>query len=60
MYMTTEENMLTMDEVAELLNVSRQTVRQLVITKQLRSYKVQTVYRIKRDDVDAYLKRKEV
>jgi len=58
--MNVDTNMLTIDDVAKQLNVSRQTVTQLIMTSNLRAYKIQSVYRIKQDDIDQYLKFKEV
>jgi excisionase family DNA binding protein len=45
----------TLLEVAEILKVSLSTVRKLVNSKELRAFKVRGQWRVKKEDLDAYI-----
>ena len=47
----------TIDEVAQLLKVSPATVRRLIDDGQLKAIKVRGQVRIRKEDLDDYLKR---
>jgi excisionase family DNA binding protein len=49
--------MLTVEEVADILRVSTQTVRRLIDDKELKAYRVRGQWRIKREDLDEYLRK---
>lgn len=53
------EPLMTVQQVAERLAVSEQTVAKLVATGQLRATRVQNMLRFRRADVEAYLRRAE-
>ena len=53
--MSDAEHLLTMDEVAERLNVTRGTVRTLVYSHRIESVRVGRLVRIRPAAVDAYL-----
>jgi excisionase family DNA binding protein len=53
------EELLTMDEVADILRVHRKTVRRLVVRGLLRCTHVGTALRFKRRWVDEYIERSE-
>ncbi len=55
--MTTEEPMLTTEDVAKYLKVDVVTVRRLVTRGELAAYKVGSEYRFTKDDLLDYLKR---
>ncbi len=44
----------TVEQVAEMLQVSVQTVRRLIKEKKLKAFRVGTQLRIKKEDLDAY------
>jgi excisionase family DNA binding protein len=48
--------LLTIPEVAALLNVHEITVRRMVKSKTLPAYRVGKVYRFRREEIDAYLR----
>lgn len=50
------DELLTIPEVATLLKVHEITVRRMLKTKILTAYRVGRMYRLRRDDVDAYLR----
>lgn len=50
-----EDEYLTTDQVAELLQLHRDTVRRMIREKRLPSVKVGKQYRIRRRDLDAWL-----
>lgn len=45
----------TIEEVAEILRVSVGTVRKLINSKQLKSFRVGTQIRVKKEDLDRYM-----
>lgn len=49
--------MLTVEEVSEILRISVQTVRRLIDDGQLRAYRVRGQWRVKKEDLDDYLRR---
>jgi excisionase family DNA binding protein len=49
------EQVYTIEEVARILKLSEQTVRQLVLNKDLRSKKIGRQYRITQTMLDEYL-----
>jgi len=49
--------MLTVEEVADILRVSTQTVRRLIDDGDLRAIKVRGQWRIKREDLDDYIRK---
>lgn len=49
------EVVLTVEEVAKLLRVSVATVRALVASGELKSFRVGNQIRIKKEDLDAYM-----
>lgn len=51
-----DENVLTVDEVAEYLKVSSQTVRKLIKCGKIPSFRVGNVYRVMMDDLIVNLK----
>ncbi|QUN12226.1 helix-turn-helix domain-containing protein [Clostridium sp. C1] len=51
------EQLLTVDEIAFILNVSTQTVRKLIKKKQLIAIKVGKNYRISWDNLNDYISR---
>lgn len=53
----TNEQLLTVDEIAFILNVSTQTVRKLIKKKQLIAIKVGKNYRISWDNLNDYISR---
>lgn len=52
-----EEKLLTLEQVAERLNVSVATVRRLINDKQLKALKVRTQLRVKPSDLEDYIAR---
>lgn len=52
---TRRNKLLTPDEVAQFLSVSKATLYRLVNKRQFRFYKVAGVLRFKQDDLDDYL-----
>ena len=55
-----EDELLTVDEVAKILKVSKMTVYRYVSTKKLAAYKLEQELRIRRSDLNKYLKNKKV
>lgn len=55
--LVTNEQLLTVDEIAFILNVSTQTVRKLIKKKQLIAIKVGKNYRISWDNLNDYISR---
>ena len=51
----TEHELLTVNEVADLLRVSNMTVYRLIKSNELASVRVGKSYRIRRDDIDRFL-----
>ncbi len=51
----TEHNLLTVQEVADLMRVSTMTVYRLIRSRQLPSLRVGKHFRIKEADLDTYL-----
>ena len=51
----TEHELLTVNEVADLLRVSNMTVYRLIKSNELGSVRVGKSYRIRRDDIDRFL-----
>jgi excisionase family DNA binding protein len=49
---------LTVNEVADLLRVSRMTVYRLIKEGQLKALRVGRSYRLREDDVDEYLSKR--
>jgi len=47
--------MLTIEDVAKILNVSPATVRRLIEDGELKAKKIRGQWRIKKEDLDAYL-----
>ncbi len=52
-----DEKLLTLDEVAERLNVSVATVRRLIHDGELKAVKVRFQLRVKPSDLDDYIRR---
>ena len=55
-----EEKVLTLQEVAELLRISRKTAEKLVHTGQIRAVKVGRVWRVPKEALEAFLAGKGV
>jgi excisionase family DNA binding protein len=53
-----EARLLTVNEVADLLRVSRMTVYRLIKEGQLAAIRVGRSYRLREDDVDEYLRQR--
>jgi excisionase family DNA binding protein len=53
-----EARLLTVNEVADLLRVSRMTVYRLIKEGQLAAIRVGRNYRLREDDVDEYLRQR--
>ena len=51
----TEARLLTVNEVADLLRVSRMTVYRLINQGEIAALRVGRIYRLREDDVDTYL-----
>ena len=51
----TEHELLTVNEVADLLRVSNMTVYRLIKSNELGSVRVGKSYRIRQDDIDRFL-----
>ena len=51
----TEARLLTVNEVADLLRVSRMTVYRLIKAGEMPAFRVGRSYRLREDDVDGYL-----
>jgi len=49
------QRLLTVDDVAERLHVSRTTVYRLVESRRLRSYRIGRQIRFNKSDIDSYL-----
>ena len=45
----------TLEEVAEILKVSVATVRKLIDDKDLKAFKVRGQWRVRKEDLDAYI-----
>ena len=54
----TQARPLTVNEVADLLRVSRMTVYRLIKEGQLKALRVGRSYRLREDDVDEYLSKR--
>ena len=54
----TQARLLTVNEVAALLRVSRMTVYRLIKEGQLKALRVGRSYRLREDDVDEYLSKR--
>lgn len=53
----TNEQLLTVDEIAFILNVSTQTVRRLIKDKQINACKVGKNYRVSWDSLNEFMKK---
>ncbi len=53
--LSTDPELLTVSEAAKLLNVSERSIRRLLASGELGSYKIRRTIRISRPDIDAYL-----
>lgn len=53
--MPTEDRLLTVNEVAELMRVSNMTIYRLIKAGELNATRVGRSYRLRQRDVDAYL-----
>ena len=51
----TEARLLTVNEVADLLRVSRMTVYRLIKDGEMSAFRVGRGYRLRKEDVDTYL-----
>jgi len=49
--------MLTLDDVAKILNVSAATVRRLIEDGELKAIKVRGQWRVKQSDLDKYIEK---
>jgi excisionase family DNA binding protein len=49
--------MLTVEEVADILRVSTQTVRRLIDDGELKALRVRGQWRVRREDLDEYIRR---
>lgn len=45
----------TVEQVADILKVSVQTVRRLIREKQLKAFRVGSQFRVKKEDLDAFM-----
>lgn len=45
----------TLEQVADILQVSLSTVRKLVDDKELKAFKVRNQWRVRKEDLDAYI-----
>jgi excisionase family DNA binding protein len=54
----TQAKLLTVNEVADLLRVSRMTVYRLIKEGQMKALRVGRSYRLREDDVDEYLSKR--
>jgi excisionase family DNA binding protein len=54
----TQARLLTVNEVADLLRVSRMTVYRLIKEGQMKALRVGRSYRLREDDVDEYLSKR--
>jgi excisionase family DNA binding protein len=45
----------TLEEVAEILKVSVQTIRKLIAEKKLRAFRVGGQWRVRKEDLDKYI-----
>jgi excisionase family DNA binding protein len=54
----TQARLLTVNEVADLLRVSRMTVYRLIKEGSLKALRVGRNYRLREDDVDEYLRKR--
>jgi excisionase family DNA binding protein len=54
----TQGRLLTVNEVADLLRVSRMTVYRLIKEGQMKALRVGRSYRLREDDVDEYLSKR--
>lgn len=45
----------TVEQVAEILQVSEQTVRKLIKDKQLKAFRVGSQIRVRKEDLDRYM-----
>lgn len=49
------DEILTLEEVASILQISMSTVRKLIKTGELKAKKVRGQWRVRRSDIDAYM-----
>ncbi len=54
-----EKTMLNIQDVMNMLSISRTTVYRLIDEKEFPIYKIKGATRIKREDVEAYLERQK-
>lgn len=53
-----DESYKSIEEVAELLNVSYQTIREMVVSGKLKAFKVGRQWRIKESELEKYSERR--
>lgn len=58
--MKTKPAQLTVNQVAETLNISRNTAINLILTKQIPAYKIGRTYRVDAREITAYKLRNKV
>lgn len=51
-----DEQLMTVEEVAIMLNISEQTLRRYIRNKELKAIKFKRTYRITKEDLDSFLK----
>lgn len=52
------EQLMTIKETSDYLNVNEKTVYRLLEKKELQGYKIGRVWRLKKEDIDKYLKKR--
>lgn len=57
--MTDADMVYTIEEVARILKVSHMTIRRLIERGEIEAFKVGNQYRITKDALDRYMKRKK-
>jgi len=53
--MTIEKEFLTVEELADLLSVSKRTIYQMVKRKDIQGYRIGNSFRFRRDDIEDFL-----
>lgn len=51
-----DEPLMTVEEVSVMLNISEQTIRRYIRSKELNAIKFKRSYRITRDDLNRFIK----
>lgn len=51
-----DEPLMTVEEVSVMLNISEQTIRRYIRSKELKAIKFKRSYRITRDDLNRFIK----